>query len=384
VTQSDPEVPGGGYPALDSGSTLPVWLRAAGYHTTFVGKYLNGDPLAAPPGWSDWHALKYHRYNMYGYGISHNGVERRYGTAPADYQTDVLADLAVDAVKARAPAAQPFFLWVAPAAPHSETADGTVGPDSGPRPAPRHVGTYGSEPLPRPPSFNEADMGDKPSYLRNKATTDVESLTKRFRNRIEALRAVDELVERVVGALRDSGELGNTLLIFTSDNGFLLGQHRVIGKTWVYEESMRVPLLVRGGGFPAGRTASQLVANIDLAPTILQAAGASAGRTMDGRPLQGLPQDPARGAGRALLLSGVTHPAGATLGPLHFKAVRTERYLWVEYEGGPRELYDVKADPHQLTSRHADPALASTRTTLMGQLGSLRSCRGTGCSRGAP
>jgi arylsulfatase A-like enzyme len=207
-------------------------------------------------------------------------------------------------------------------------------------------------------------------------------MTRRFHARIEALQAVDDLVERVVHTLSTTGELENTLIVFTSDNGFLLGQHRAIGKTWVYEESIRVPLLFRGGGFPAGKTASQLVANIDLAPTIVKVTGISAGHTMDGRSLLPLAQESARGRGRRLLISGVSHLPETSPGPLNFKAVRTERYLWVEYESTQRELYDLQADPYQLTSRHADPALASTRSTLASQLAALRTCRGSACSRG--
>jgi arylsulfatase A-like enzyme len=170
--------------------------------------------------------------------------------------------------------------------------------------------------------------------------------------------------------------------VFTSDNGFLLGQHRTIGKTWVYEESIRVPLVIRGGGFPVNKTASQLVANIDLAPTIVKVTGISAGHTMDGRSLLPLAQDSARGRGRALLISGVSHLSTKPPGPLNYRAVRTEGHLWVEYEGGPRELYDMGADPNQLTSRHADSALASVRSTLTSQLGTLKTCRGSACSRG--
>jgi arylsulfatase A-like enzyme len=183
-------------------------------------------------------------------------------------------------------------------------------------------------------------------------------------------------VERLVTALEETGQLDRTVIIFTSDNGFLLGEHRVPdGKLLPYEESIRVPLIVRGGGFPAGGTALQPVANIDLAPTIVALTGARARRQMDGRSLLPLALDPAQGRDRDLLLEGLSKNSARP----SYEAIRTPRWLWVEYRNGSRELYDLEADPLQLKSRHGDPALAAVQADLAGRLARLRTCAGPTC-----
>jgi N-acetylglucosamine-6-sulfatase len=375
--------PKGGYQALDNSNTLAVWLQDAGYHTVHVGKYLNGygldDPLEIPPGWSEWYAAVERSLTRYfRYKLNENGTLVSYGFAPNAYKSDVFTKKAVDAVRRLAPGG-PFFLWLAYLAPHAGLP--FEGDDPGdlatPVPAPRHKDAFAGEPLPMPPSFNEADMSDKPSFLRNKKPLTPEkiaSIRENYQQRLESLLAVDEGVQKVVDALADTGELDQTLVIFTSDNGFLHGEHRLAqGKERVYEPSVRVPLVVRGPGVPEGIQLSQLVANVDLAPTIVQLAGATAGRTMDGRSLVPLFQNPGQQWNRPILLQSWTTAA--------FDAIRTPRYVYAEYrDRADRELYDLSVDPDQLVSRHADPDYADVRADLAQRLGALRHCSGSDCS----
>jgi arylsulfatase A-like enzyme len=368
--------PHGGYWDLDHTNTLPVWLRSSGYVTAHVGKYLNGygwdTPYERPQGWTEWYGLVDGTpsvYQTYGYRMNRNGVLTQYGSAEADYQTDVIADTAVDVINRRAPGAAPFLLYVAPTTPHRENTP--TGSTIAIEPAPRHKGTYSALPLPRAPSFNEADVSDKPASVRNQPLLSagyINQMTSDYRHQAEALLAVDEMVERIYRALEASGELDNTVIVFTSDNGYFHGQHRMPGgKGRVYEEDQRVPLLVRGPGFAAGTQATEPVVNADLAPTIVGLAGATPGRVMDGRSL--LDRDP----DRPLLFQAAYNVVES------FTAVRTTSWEWVEYSGGDRELYDVVNDPYQLTSRHADPALANTRTQLAALLARLRACAGVTC-----
>lgn len=372
--------PNGGYQRLDHSNTLPVWLQAAGYYTAHIGKYLNNygvDSPEPPPGWSRWFGLiDPSTYKMYGYMVSEDGVPVSYGDAPEDYQTDVLAGEAERVLRSRAGSGQPFFVTVAPIAPHLERVGGVQIP---PRPAPRHEGRFANEPFPAKPSFNEPDVADKPAHIRRLPSMSAARSAKQasiYRGRLASLLAVDDLVERLVRVLSETGQLGRTVIVFTSDNGFLLGEHRIPDqKYYPYEESIRVPLLIRGGGFPAGAVADQLVSNVDLAPTIVALAGARAGLEMDGRPLLPLALDPRQGKDRTLLVEGV----GSGSSKPSFQAVRDGRWLYVEYSTGGRELYDLQSDPFELRSRHGARAQAPVRASLARRLARLRACAGEAC-----
>ncbi|HEV2852669.1 MAG TPA: sulfatase [Thermoanaerobaculia bacterium] len=372
--------PNGGYQRLDHSNTLPAWLQEAGYYTAHIGKYLNNygvDSPEPPPGWSRWFGLiDPSTYRMYGYTVSDDGVPVTYGSRPEDYQTDVLAEEAERVLRSRAGSSQPFFVTVAPIAPHLERINGVQVP---PRPAPRHEGRFAQEPFPAKPSFNEPDVADKPRHIQRLPVLSTVTSARQvaiYRARLAALLAVDDLVERLVRTLTETGQLERTVIVFTSDNGFLLGEHRIPDqKYYPYEESIRVPLIVRGGGFPAGATAGQLVSNVDLAPTIVALAGARARRKMDGRPLLPLALDPGEGKDRTLFIEGV----GSGSGKPSFQAARDARWLYVEYSNGGRELYNLQTDPFELSSRHAAPATAKTRADLARRLARLRSCTGEAC-----
>jgi N-acetylglucosamine-6-sulfatase len=391
----DNQPPDGGFEKLRGAETLPVWLRRAGYGTVHIGKYLNGyKGNAVPPGWEYWHGLVC-TYRMWGYTIKHNDAPVRKGCGPANtdpalYQTDVLRDIATDFIEHHFGGARPFFLSWAPVAPHVEVGAGLDVDFRNPRPAPRHSGRFADEPLPRPASFDETDMSDKPTFLRRGPLTDHEiaNITQRYRSRLEALLAVDEAVKAIVDKLREKAILSKTVIIFTTDNGFMDGQHRITnGKIVAYDPSARVPLLMRGPGIPVDKTVSAMVSNVDLAATVLDIADASPGITIDGISLLPVAHNPASIAGRHLLLE-TGEPGGRHPGRRWYAAVRTERYLYVEHwlrnaEGVDvrtgKELYDQSIDARQLDSKHAEPAYAKTMAKLAQRLSALQRCSGTSC-----
>jgi len=377
------QLPNGGYESFDGqDTTLPVALQRAGYDTVHIGKYLNGygfdSPVDAPPGWSEWHTLLDPRAQRYfGFTLLENGVERKYGQD--DYSTDVFTDLATESIRSRAAADAPLFLTVSYFAPHSDFSLEDEGLDAA-TPAPRHRGTFDGEPIPGPASFDEADASDKPQSIQDlpRITEAVRTqITSNYARYLESLLAVDEGVEAIVTALEEAGQLEDTVIVFTSDNGYFFGEHRVpAGKVRFYEPSIRVPLLIRGPGISAGATRRSLVANIDLAPTILDLAGATSLRTMDGRSLVPLLEGEPEPEDRAILLES-TMGGPNDLTPNY--GVRTARYAYFEQSTGEKELYDLSTDPDQLDNRHGDPELVAVETRLAEQVATLRECAGTAC-----
>ncbi len=390
------DAPIGGYPALAPTlrNSLPVWLQRSGYYTAHIGKFLNRyETMQVPPGWNEWYGSldnapggdfkKYGyggTYTMYGYLLNENGKIVHYGTTPGaidgrTYQTDVYTSKAVRFIRQRAPEAKPFFLSVASLAPHVEFPPTCSCGEENPRAAPRHEGAFAGQPLPKPPSFDEADISDKPSHIQ--LATPIgpageASMTKSYRDRIESLLAVDDMVGRIVGTLKKQHELNNTVILFTSDNGWLQGEHRWrYGKVLPYEESIRVPLMIRGPGVPQGESRTQLVANIDLASTILDFADAKAGRQQDGRSLVPLLHENQLAWNRPLLL-GV--PVNAS-----YVGVRTDRYMYARYASGEEELYDLQEDPFELQSLHDDPASVSVKASMARLLSTLQTCAGRTC-----
>jgi N-acetylglucosamine-6-sulfatase len=376
--------PQGGYEKWrpTEGNSLPVWLQQAGYRTVHIGKYLNGygrqDSTHVPAGWSEWYgSVDPSTYQYYNYTLNENGRLVKHGAAAQDYQADVYTAKAVDAVKRLAPQAQPFFLSVAYLAPHSGgPRESDDPPNQGtPVPAPRHRNRFASEPLPTPPSFNEADVSDKPAAIRRRPLLPqrrINAVTENYRQRLESVLAVDEGVAAIVRALQDSGELSRTLFVYTSDNGFFHGEHRIPnGKVQLYEPSVRVPLVLRGPGVPRGARLAQQSINVDLAATIVDAANARPGRTLDGVSLLPLLRDRTRSLGRDLLLE--------TPG---YAAIHTPRFLYAEYSTAERELYDLRVDPDELASQHENPAYTQLRSDLAQRLLRLRTCKGATCRRG--
>jgi arylsulfatase A-like enzyme len=375
------EAPNGGFSrfqSLHGNNNLSVWLRRAGYYTAMIGKYLNeyaNHPLV-PPGWTEWYAAAPSDQDVYNYLLNENGTLVNYGHKPADFKQDVLTGKAVNFVNRRAPKAQPFFLWLTYTAPHIGLPDPNPNPpfDCGgtAKPAPRHAHAFDSEPLPKLPNFNELDVSDKPAEVRDRALLSagqVADIKRKYRCELESLLSVDEGVKRVVDALRAKGELINTVVVYTSDNGYFHGEHRIPQfKGHIYEESIRVPLEMRGPGIPRGVNVGDLAINADLAPTIVDVANANPGLVMDGRSLIPVAQNPGIESGRELLIE---QPS--------FEAIRTELYMYAEHSTGEKELYDLQNDPFELVSRHNDPAYASIQALLEDRLDTLRNCAGSSC-----
>jgi N-acetylglucosamine-6-sulfatase len=377
------EPPDGGVDAFDDTNALPVWLQDAGYSTAYVGKYLNGygwraldnNPREIPAGWDDWVAPTDHtEYRMYGYTLNQNGDLVDYGDRGRDYQTDVLADHANELIQRYASDQNPFFMTVAPVAPHDEGVLEGTRAIRNPRPAPRDLGRFAERGLPSKPSFNEADVSDKPEYVRSDPRLDRAEqlrLQRLYRSRLESLLAVDDLVGRLVETLDQAGELDNTVFIYTSDNGFLLGEHRQVGKEKFYEESSGVPLIVRGPGFSLGTTEEQPVGNIDLAPTILEAAGVEPPLTPDGVSLRAVVEGDEDAARSALLLELLSQHT--------YAGVRSGRYVYAQRRRGDAELYDLERDPFELENLAGQPAYSDVEEGLSDLTAQLRDCAGADC-----
>ncbi|CAN5325035.1 hypothetical protein BH20ACT24_BH20ACT24_16250 [soil metagenome] len=340
--------PNGGFPSFQDAATLATALESAGYRSGLVGKYLNAytieDAAYVPPGWDRWVALTTPP-DYYDYSISLDGVAKSYGDLPADYSTDVLASFATAFVRNTAEV-KPLFLYFAPFAPHEPAT-----------PAPRHADAFTDLRRWRPPSYNELDASDKPAYIRGLPTltrTERLALDAFRRDQYRSLLAVDEAIGQILDALEETGRLSNTLLVFTSDNGYLWGEHRWRSKFVPYNESIRVPMILRYDPMiEAPRVESRLALNIDLAPTILAAADASLpgveGRDM--LPLLGSSPPPWR---KDFLVEHVEEAGAPT-----YCGVRNTPFSYVRYATGEEELYDLKDDRYELTNVVADPAYQS-------------------------
>lgn len=371
---------GGGFTLFDDSSTLPVWLKNAGYKTALVGKYLNGYELAGtytPPGWSEWHAFGSFQtaYYYYNYTMVDNGVTTSYGSTAADYGTDVISQKANSFIAGtQTNDQQPFFLYFAPVAPHDPAT-----------PAPRHANAFTDLPPLRPPSFNEADVSDKPAWVQSLpllSTTDIAGIDQLHVNRVRSLQALDEAVSSMVGTLQKWGELDRTIFIFASDNGFHQGEHRKRrGKNDSYEESIKVPFIVHNFRQPLEQVSSALVLNIDLAPTILNYIGIPIPPSVDGRSLAPLIQgnQPLDWRQDFLVEHWFQEASVPYKAPEH-QGVHDANSLYVEYPGtGEREFYDLLADPYQLTNSVNDPLLAERIAAMQARLNILRTCAGLSC-----
>jgi arylsulfatase A-like enzyme len=346
-------------------STVATWLRDAGYRTVLLGKYFNsygqnGSQTYVPPGWDEWYGLKGTYYN---YWLNENGTVVSYGTNPEEYQTDVFTRKAIDYVSRAADDEQPFFMYLAPKAPHFPHT-----------PAPRHKNAYAGVKAPRPPSFNEGDIADKPAWVRGfprLTSTDRQKIDKIYRSRLQMLLSLDEMVAGLIGELKATGELNNTYVFFTSDNGYHLGEHRIdLHKNTPYEEAIRVPLVVRGPGVLAGRTVDEMTLNIDFAPTIAELAGVSAPKFVDGRSLVPLLSATPSATWRSAFLLERGIPT--------YVGIRTETHKYVEHATGEKELYDLSSDPYELESRHETAAPALVKG-LKSRLKVLKACAGEYC-----
>jgi arylsulfatase A-like enzyme len=417
--------PYGWYGMKHRENVLPVWLQQAGYTTALVGKWLNGYGARdahgeVPAGFDIWRGLLDESWgdsvfarklvqfanievipNPGGLPGVLGKLAAEFGPAPyhywgaqrpADYSPDVTGKITEDLVRGQRKSKKPFFIWWAPAAPHREDVAVTLmgRPGRDPRPAPRYERRSASFTLPMGSSFNEADFSDKPSNMQTHAPSltaaQIQQLQLDYEGRIGSLLAVDDHVKQLVKVLTATNQMKNTYIVFVSDNGWLQGQHRIPGDKFLpYEESLRVPFILRGPGVPAGRTVHGQVSNVDFAPTLLDVARAQAGRIQDGASLIPTARDPRRRPNTAIEIEA---PAPLFEGHIPqngwdrpYKGVRTDRYTYVVYkETGEQELYDRRTDPAELRNVAADPAYAQIKARLAAELVKLNRCKGRACN----
>ncbi|HTP20499.1 MAG TPA: sulfatase [Solirubrobacteraceae bacterium] len=388
--------PGGGFRAFyrhgDERHTFPVALRRSGYATALMGKFLNGYLETAghghasdgavtdvparyiPPGFTRWDVSGW-GYPEFNYTLNEDGVLRRYGHQPSDYLTDVVAGDGVEFINRAARAGTPFLLELATFAPHSPYV-----------PAPRDARDFPGLRAPRPPNFNVLPT-DPPLWLSGHPPLTRKRIAKinsAFRRRAQSVQAVDRMIGTIERTLAADGISRNTYLIFSSDNGLHTGQYRLMpGKLTAYDTDIHVPLVVVGPGVPAGKTTNAMVENIDLAATF--AAIARTRLRSDGHSLLGLFHGHHAADWRDAIL--VEHHGGAMSvrdpdyqqspsgSPTTYEAMRTHRFLYVEYADGEREFYDLRADPfelHNLASQLTSGVLAR----LHAELSRLERCHG--------
>jgi len=398
--------------------TIATRLQSDGYRTGLFGKYLNGYPGTPgrnyiPPGWTEWaSAVEGHPYTEYNYTLNHDGAFPSFGTSPRDYGTDVYLRMATRFVQRSVHAGLPFFAYLPVYAPHEPAT-----------PAPADVDRYADASAPRTPSYDQADVSNMPVYIRDlpQFTPDEEAaIDHLYQLRIESLQAVDRGVADLIATLRSLHALRNTYIVFSSDNGFHLGQHRLpAGKETPYDTDIQVPLEIRGPGIPAKSHVSTMSANTDLAPTFAAMAHAGRDPEWDGRSLLGFARGHTPKPSRARKVQLVEHwtetptdqplPPGvfeppdvdefdprlhptAMTGPAQlsdhtifgrlvripdYAGVRTRRYLYVEYINGDRELYDTTTDPEEMHNLiGTDPPLEAQLASLVA---ALRTCRGASC-----
>jgi N-acetylglucosamine-6-sulfatase len=390
-------------------STIATWLKSAGYRTGLFGKYLNGYPHTAsetyiPPGWTDWNsAVKGNPYAEFNYTLNENGKLVDYKIKPQDYGTDVYARQANDFIQQAAKDKQPFFVYLAVYAPHQPAT-----------PAPRHKDLFPDAQAPRTPNYNEADVSDKPEYIsarRPMGPVVARGIDELYRKRLQSLQAVDEAIGTLYDTLKANGQLDNTYIVFTSDNGFHLGNHRLpAGKQTAYEEDIHLPLIVRGPNIAPGTHVAQLAGNIDLAPTFADMAGVTPADFVDGRSLLPLatgktppswrqaflvehwmagPEDPSAinqepsDEDQSSSVTGAGASSGgqnlrAKLGIPEFHGIRISGYTYVQYNTGEKELYDLTKDPYELDNlaSKADPALVKQ---FADRVAELVKCKADSC-----
>ena len=385
-------------------STIATWLHDAGYRTAYIGKYLNkypdtATPTYVPPGWDEFDsAVAGNPYSEYEYRLNENGHLQLYGAKPRDYGTFVYLRKAERFISANA--GKSFFLYLNVYPPHQPAT-----------PAPQDVSLFPDAKAPRTPSFNRDEPG-KPAWLRQLrqiGPVGIDGLDALYRDRIRSLQAVDRGVGSLIDTLKAAGQLANTYFVFSSDNGFHLGQFRMpAGKGTAYDTDIRVPLIVRGPGVPAGRKSESMIGNIDLAPTLAELAKVPSPSFVDGRSFASLLHHPAidphprhsyllehwqvSTAGSSAAGAGPNEPrdldntsAGKRVAPEppdivpEYQGVRTNRYLYVEYARGSRELYATTTDAYELHNLAYESSYMPLVTHLHTLVAALGRCQAAAC-----
>ncbi len=371
--------------------TYAVAMHDSGYLASLMGKYLNGygKPVMTthvPPGFDDWHGAS-NGYPEFNYDLNENGTINHYGPPPPppgnakNYLTDVLSGRATEFIDRAARAHKPFVMEVASFAPHKPYV-----------PAPRNSGDFPGLGAPRDPSFDAANSAP-PNWLGNRAPLNAAQLAvidRDFRMRAQSVEAVDRLIGNLEATLKARGIADNTYIVFSSDNGYHMGQHRLLpGKQTAFDSDIRVPLIVVGPGVPHDRRVSAFTENVDLYPTFLQIAGAKRTETVDGHSLVPLLHATPRARLPWRTAVVIEHRGQTGSGdpdfdygnlsgnPTSYEAVRLPGAVYVEYLDGEREYYDITHDPferHNIYGRLS----ATTRARLHAILGPLTRCHGNG------
>jgi len=391
----------------ESSDTFPLDLQKEGYATVMLGKYLNQYPDTQPqelqdirdgyipPGWSDWHVF-YDKTSSdggpyyYDYTLNEDGNLVYYGKDASDYSTDILANKALESIDKYSSSGSPFFIFLSVFGPHNPAT-----------PADRDKGLSVS--FDKSPSYNEADVSDKPLYVSNLPkipySSDTSYSYKSIRNnnkkRVRALQSVDEAVALLVAKLKADGVYDNTYIVFTSDHGYMLGEHRIPeGKRVPYEESVRVPLFIVGPSVVSGRTISDTaVSLVDMAPTFQDWASASnSGDAMDGVSLADLLLDPDRNSlSRRYVLMEFAGESQGTINSedlsdtfsstmTNWQAVRNKRYVYILYADGEQEFYDLAKDPYEMINVFTDSTYAKVLNRFQSTLSTLSTCQGDSCN----
>jgi N-acetylglucosamine-6-sulfatase len=417
---------------------LATWLQGAGYRTIHVGKFLNGygdEPYDngtwVPPGWNAWHSvLKADTdHYFYGYQLNNNGtIEGPYGDSgtwepreytvrddigcpfaplnglPCFHETDMLSNIAMAELNGTSPE-QPFYLQLDYTAPH-----GDFRKPAGPEPTPRHYDWFKGAPYPhsRSEGFAEGNVSDKPSFIRDSEyinLTEIHTYRTYWNKQLESLRDIDDGVKLILDTLGGQHRLRNTYVIFTSDNGFFFGEHRLTGgKFLAYEPATHLPLLIRGPGIRPGSESDELTMNIDIAPTLLELAGVEADKSIDGRSMVPFLRDPELRTLRPALFESfvetsdvqengaIAEPAtsrraraagGATASllapPKDYGGIRLGPYKYIAWPNGEKELYDLEKDPNELNNIVRIPNYFPVRNYMHRELRDLEDCVGRGC-----
>lgn len=365
----------GGFQALDPTQEASSWFRDNGYSTGFVGKFLNGygPHDVRPSGWTRWDALTRGVYDYVNFSMTGDGAPHRYTDS---YITSVIEDHANQDVRDFAASGDPFVLYAWHLAPHYR-----ITPQGGrglPPAAPQDRDLFLDE---RPtsfdaPSFNEADVSDQPAYLRHLSLASPDEVAAENTARLQALQSVDRAVGSLVATLDEEGVLDNTYIVFSSDNGYSLGEHRFVGKDVLTDEALQVPLIVRGPGIAPGSTSDLPVTLVDLPVTFAALTGV-------------VPQWQVDGTSLAPTLRGEDQPfrdttliqTGRTLGDgWSHRGVRTERYLYGT-DGADGFLYDRLLDPDEMVNLIDDPRYAAVQAALELRRTELIACAGWTCNQ---
>ena len=363
---------------LESGTTtFPELLQNAGYRTALIGKWHMGGLSDAPrPGFDHWVSFAgqgtYFPIDAFGNVAMFNANGER--VPQTGYITDELTDYAIEWLETAQASGDPWFLYLSHKAVHSDFT-----------PAERHRDQYADVVLTLPASAEQdRDNPGRPLWVRNQRNSfhgiefpyhnpNTDLLTIQ-RNYHRTMSAVDDSVGRIIDWLDSNGEANNTVVIYTSDNGFYFGEHGLIDKRSAYEESIRVPLIVSAPGrFPVNKTVSAQVANLDIAPTILDLAGANIPEQFEGQSFKGLAEgstDPAEW--REATLYEYFWEFNFPHTPTTF-AIRTNDYKLIQYHGiwDTDELYDIRTDPQEMNNLIEDRDHLGTVVELRRQLHAL-------------